>query len=54
MNKLRSHEHPAGACRHCGKEIVLTDTPQTGPYYWHRGTQSVYCDQSGAIRAEPR
>lgn len=52
--RLESYETNAGVCRNCRKPIVLTDTPQTGAYYWHRDTQSVWCSPSPVTRAEPK
>lgn len=58
MALTRLHDHPAGSCRHCGKAIVLTDTPQTGPYHWHRATRQINCEPLpgygySTTRAEP-
>lgn len=38
-------------CRHCGKRIAYA-VAWTG-YWYHVATQSVYCDLSATVRAQP-
>lgn len=43
---------PPAACRHCWR-VIRYAVAWTG-YWYHVATQSVYCDQGGVVRAEPR